>query len=43
MEAQPIHQYDRTNIQEARVLLAGLGRPLIEVRNRKQVMRYVTA
>jgi hypothetical protein len=37
------HRYDRTNVPEARVLLAGLGRPLIEVRNLDQLMQYVTA
>jgi hypothetical protein len=34
--------YDRTNIPEAKALLAGLGQPLIEVRTREQLLQYVT-
>ena len=37
------HQYDRINVPEARVLLAGLGRQLIEVRDLAQLLQYVTA
>ncbi|HJY82700.1 MAG TPA: hypothetical protein VKK81_16645 [Candidatus Binatia bacterium] len=37
------HRYDRTNVPEARALLADLGRPLIEVRNLEQLLQYVTA
>ena len=37
------HQYDRTNVPEARALLAGLGRQLIEVRNLAQLMQYLTS
>jgi hypothetical protein len=37
------HQYDRINVPEARTLLANLGRPLLEVRNLDQLMKYVTA
>ena len=37
------HRYDRSNIPEAKALLAGLGRRLIEVRNLEQLMQYVTA
>jgi hypothetical protein len=37
------HQYDQTNIPEARALLAGLGRQLIEVRKFEQLMQYLTA
>ena len=36
------HGYDSTNIQEARSLLAGLGRQLIEVRDLKQLMKCLT-
>ena len=37
------HQYDRTNVPEARVLLAGLGRQLIELRDVAQLLHYLTA
>ncbi len=37
------HRYDRTNVPEARTLLAGLGRQLVEVRNLEQLMKYLTA
>jgi adenylate kinase family enzyme len=37
------HRYDRSNIPEARALLARLGRPLIEVRTLEQLLEYVTA
>jgi len=37
------HRYDRTNVPEARALLVNLGRPLIEVRNLEQLMKYLTA
>ena len=37
------HRYDRSNIPEARALLAGLGRRLIEVRTLEQLRKYVTA
>jgi adenylate kinase family enzyme len=37
------HRYDQTNIPEAKALLAGLGRPLIEVRTLEQLLQYVTA
>jgi adenylate kinase family enzyme len=37
------HRYDRTNIPEAKALLAGLGRQLIEVRTWEQLLKYVTA
>jgi hypothetical protein len=36
------HQYDWINVPEARVLLAGLGRQLIEVRDFTQLLQYVT-
>jgi adenylate kinase family enzyme len=37
------HRYDRSNIPEARALLAGLGRPLIEVCNLRHLIQCVTA
>jgi hypothetical protein len=37
------HRYDRSNIPEAKALLAGLGRQLIAVRTREPLLKYVTA
>jgi hypothetical protein len=37
------HGYDQSNILEAKALLAELGRPLLEVRTREQLLKYVTA
>jgi hypothetical protein len=37
------HRYDQSNIPEAKTLLAGLGRPLLEVRTLKQLLEYVMA
>jgi adenylate kinase family enzyme len=36
------HHYDQTNVPEARALLSGLGRQLIEVRDFAQLLQYVT-
>jgi hypothetical protein len=37
------HGYDQTNIPEAKALLAGLGRQLIEVHSWDQLLKQVTA